>query len=178
MCDLHHSTAANGNQQSRAGLADEDRVVCYCDYDKIQGDYTSCNRTISIWTDIPFDIRYEEAALDSLDIARFIVETVEDKKAEDILLLDLRPDTVLADFFILCNANSDRQLRAMAENVREAVKERFGKLPLSMEGTPESGWILIDYADVVVHLFLEEERDYYALEQLWMQEGNVLVSIQ
>ena len=66
----------------------------------------------------------------------------------------------------------------MAENVREAVKERFGKLPLSMEGTPESGWILIDYADVVVHLFLEEERDYYALEQLWMQEGNVLVSIQ
>ena len=85
---------------------------------------------------------------------------------------------MLADFFILCNANSDRQLRALAENVREAVKERFGKLPYSVEGTPESGWILMDYADIVLHIFLEEQRDYYGLEHLWMQEGNVMLSIQ
>ena len=84
----------------------------------------------------------------------------------------------MADFFVLCNATNDRQLKALAENVREEVKEKYGIVPYSTEGTAESGWILMDYADVVVHLFLASERDYYALEELWTQEGNVLLSIQ
>jgi len=92
-------------------------------------------------------------------------------------LLDLRPDAIIADFFVLCNGNSDRQLKALIEYVRQDVKETFGKMPFSIEGQAESGWVVMDYADVVVHLFLEEQREYYDLEGLW-QEANVLVSIQ
>ncbi len=116
--------------------------------------------------------------LDTLALARFIVDTVEDKKAEDILLLDLRPDTIVADFFIIANATNERQLKALSDTVREEVKEKFGVVPFSTEGTPHSGWMLLDYSHVVVHLFLEEQREYYRLEDLWMQEGNIMLSIQ
>ncbi len=116
-------------------------------------------------------------SLDSLEFARHIVSVVEDRKAENIVLLDLRPDTVIADFFIICNGTSDRQLRALSEYVRESVKENYGKLPFSVEGAAESGWVLMDYGFVVVHLFLEEKRRYYDLEGLW-RTANVLVSIQ
>ncbi len=115
--------------------------------------------------------------LDSLDLARFIVDVVEDKKAEDIVLLDLRPDIVIADFFVIANGNSDRQLKALAEHVREGVKERFQKLPFSVEGTSDSGWVLMDYGDVIVHLFLETKRRYYDLEGLW-RGAHVLLNIQ
>lgn len=106
------------------------------------------------------------------------MDTLEDKKAENIVLLDLRPDTIIADFFIICNGNSDRQLRALVDHVRTGVKERGGKLPFSVEGTPESGWMLMDYGDIIVHLFLERQRQYYDLEGLWRKEANVLLSIQ
>jgi ribosome-associated protein len=103
---------------------------------------------------------------------------VEDKKAEDIMLLDLRPDAVIADFFVIANGNSDRQLRALVENVREAVKTTCTRLPFAVEGTSESGWVLMDYGDVIIHLFLEEKRNYYDLEGLWREESNILLSIQ
>jgi ribosome-associated protein len=102
---------------------------------------------------------------------------VEDKKAENIVLLDLRPDIVIADFFVICNGNSDRQLRALVDYVREGIKEQFNRLPFSVEGSADSGWVLMDYGDVVVHLFTEPKRRYYDLEGLWKQ-ANVLVSIQ
>lgn len=102
---------------------------------------------------------------------------IEDKKAENIILLDIRPKTVIADYFIIANGNSDRQLKALAEYVRDGVKEKFQTLPYSVEGKSESGWILMDYGFVVVHLFLESKRHYYDLEGLW-QEANLLLSIQ
>lgn len=105
------------------------------------------------------------------------MDVVEDKKAEAITLLDLRPDAIIADFFIICNGNSDRQLKALADNVREAVKERYAKLPFSVEGAADSGWVLMDYGDVIVHLFLEEKRLFYDLEGLW-RSAHVLLSIQ
>lgn len=105
------------------------------------------------------------------------MNVVEDKKAEDIVLLDLRPDAIIADFFVICTGNSDRQLRALAENVRESVKENYNKLPHSVEGAAESGWVLMDYGDIVVHLFQEEKRLYYDLEGLW-RNAHVLLSIQ
>jgi ribosome-associated protein len=116
--------------------------------------------------------------LESLELARFIVEVVEDKKAEEIVLLDLRPNAVIADFFILCNGNSDRQLKALMDNVREQVKEKHQILPYATEGTAESGWVLMDYGDVIVHLFAEEKRIYYDLEGLWRADASVLLSIQ
>lgn len=107
-----------------------------------------------------------------------MVEIVEDNKAAAITLLDLRPDVVMADFFVLCNGTSDRQLRALIDYVRVGVKERFGLLPFSVEGTPESGWVLMDYSTVVLHLFLAEKRQYYDLEELWKHESSVILSIQ
>jgi ribosome-associated protein len=107
-----------------------------------------------------------------------MVNALEDKKAENIVLLDLRPDTIIADFFIICNGTSDRQLKALAEHVRLITKENFQRLPFSVEGTPESGWMLMDYGDIIVHLFRQEEREYYDLEGLWREEANVLLSIQ
>lgn len=92
-------------------------------------------------------------------------------------MLDLRPDAIIADYFVICTGNSDRQLRALADNVREQVKETYGKLPASVEGTPDSGWMLMDYGDTVVHLFQEEKRRYYDLEGMW-RGAHVLLQIQ
>lgn len=110
-------------------------------------------------------------------MARHIVDVVDDKKAEDIILLDLRPDAIIADFFVICTGNSDRQLKALADYVRVAIKERYERLPFSVEGTAESGWVLMDYGDIVVHLFLESKRLFYDLQGLW-SNSHVLLSIQ
>lgn len=92
-------------------------------------------------------------------------------------MLDLRPDAIIADFFVICTGNSDRQIKALAEGVRLAIKEKYNRLPISVEGKGESGWVLMDYGDVLVHVFGEEEREFYNLEGFWNQ-ANVLVSIQ
>ncbi|MBN8594994.1 MAG: ribosome silencing factor [Anaerolineae bacterium] len=118
-----------------------------------------------------------EAPLDSLEFAQHIVNVLNDKKATDILLLDLRPDAILADFFVIATGTSDRQLRALADYVREGTKEHYNKLPLSVEGTSDSGWVLMDYGDVIVHLFIEAKREYYDLEGLW-REANILLNIE
>ncbi len=115
--------------------------------------------------------------LDSLTIAHQVVDVLDENKAENIVLLDLRPDTVIADFFVICTATSDRQIRALVDYVREGVREKFDRSPFSSEGTPESGWQLLDYGDVVVHIFQDEQRRYYDLEGLWHQ-ANVMVKIQ
>lgn len=103
---------------------------------------------------------------------------VEDKKAEDIVLLDLRPDAIIADFFVVCTGNSDRQLKALIDNIRESVKEDYHLLPYATEGKAESGWVLMDYGIVVVHIFLEEKRNFYDLEGLWRAESKVMLTIQ
>jgi ribosome-associated protein len=84
---------------------------------------------------------------------------------------------IIADFFVICTGNSDRQIKAVAEGVRMAIKEKYNRLPVSVEGESTSGWVLMDYGDVLVHIFGEEEREFYDLEGFWKQ-ANVLVSIQ
>jgi ribosome-associated protein len=106
------------------------------------------------------------------------VDTLEENKATDIVLLDLRPDSSLADFFVVCTGNSDRQIRALTENIRQAIKEQTKVLPFNVEGTAESGWMLMDYSSVVVHVFHAEQRDYYDLEGFWSKVAHVLLSIQ
>lgn len=117
-------------------------------------------------------------ALETIELARHIVNVVEDNKAEDIVLLDLRPDVVIADFFVLCTGNSDRQIRALIEKVREDLKEKYKLIPHSVEGKAESGWMLIDYGEVVLHVFSANQRKYYDLEGMWRSVGSVLLSIQ
>lgn len=93
-------------------------------------------------------------------------------------MLDLRPDAIVADFFVILSGNSDRQLKALIDYLRVGVKEETNKLASSVDGTAESGWVVMDFGDVVVHMFLEEKRQYYDLEGLWSAESNVLLSIQ
>ncbi len=114
----------------------------------------------------------------SLELAHQIVELAEDRKAEDILLLDLRPDNIIADFFIICSGDNERHLRALTENVRLDIKERYQKLPFTNEGTAENGWVVMDYGDVVAHFFSPEKRDYYQLEELWDAASKVMLRIQ
>jgi ribosome-associated protein len=81
------------------------------------------------------------------------------------------------DYFVFCNGSSDRQLKSLQESVLESVKKEFRATPWSKEGSGEAEWILLDYGDVIVHLFSPEKRAFYDLEGLW-QEGKVLLQIQ
>jgi ribosome-associated protein len=108
-----------------------------------------------------------------LDLARRIVELAEDKKAADIVLLDLGGLTTMADAFVICSGGSERQLGAIAEGIVEGLRDT-GVKPLGREGTPESHWILLDYGDVIVHVFTPPERDYYQLERHWGAARTVL----
>lgn len=113
---------------------------------------------------------------DGAEIARQIVEAVEDRKASDIVMLDIRSISTIADYFVLANGDSERQLRALLNAVENRLSEE-GLEPHHVEGSPESGWILMDYLDVLVHLFSPAEREYYRLEQLW-EDAQVIVHIQ
>jgi len=99
---------------------------------------------------------------------KVIINAIQDKKGENIVSLDLRkiPEAV-SDFFIICQASNNNQLRAIADNVEKEVKEKCGENPFKHEGRQAEQWILIDYVDVVVHVMLPEPRKFYQLEELW-----------
>ena len=121
--------------------------------------------------------RRGEAVLDQQEqLARHIVDVLEENRATQITLLDLRPDTIIADFFVICTATSERQIRALVGYVRSSIRDRQQQFPASIEGSHDSGWQLLDYGSVVVHVFLAEVRRYYDLEGLW-REANVMVNI-
>ena len=96
-----------------------------------------------------------------------MVELVEDKQAADIVLLDIRPISIVADYFVICSGNSERQLNALTRDITDTLKREAQVSPLHSEGDPSSGWVLLDYSDVVVHVFAPREREYYRLEELW-----------
>lgn len=89
-----------------------------------------------------------------------------EKKAVDLLLLDVQGVSSVADYFLLCSGRSTTHVRTIADAIRGALKAD-GVRPLHAEGEPESGWMLLDYGDVLMHVFLEDTRAYYALERLW-----------
>jgi ribosome-associated protein len=101
---------------------------------------------------------------------------LEDKKGEDILLLDIREVASFADFFVICSGTSDRMLNALADAAIEATRKTY-QLKGRLEGRPEDGWLLVDFGDVVLHLFSPDKRGYYHLEELW-NKGKVLLRLQ
>lgn len=105
-----------------------------------------------------------------------LVDTIVDKKGSDILLLDIREHAVFADYFLICNGDNDRQLRALADNVTQNAKDE-DILAGGIEGEASSGWVLVDFGDLVVHLFSPEKRNYYSLEDIW-DEARVVMHIQ
>lgn len=89
-----------------------------------------------------------------------------DKKARDVLVMDMREVFILTDFFVICSGNTDRQVASIQESVERKLAER-GVKPVRREGEQHRRWVLLDYIDIVVHIFRQEERDYYEIERLW-----------
>ena len=115
----------------------------------------------------------EKTALQSAEYARLAVDVAADKLAADILMLDIRGVASFADFFVILSTESQRQLAAVAGDIEEAL-EGQGAVLHHREGTQDSGWVLLDFGDVIVHIFGAEEREYYQLERLWGQAQEVV----
>jgi ribosome-associated protein len=97
-----------------------------------------------------------------------------EKKAKDLIILSVREFSAFADYFIICSGTSDRQVRAVAAAIRESLKKE-GILPLGVEGEDSGRWILLDYDDVIIHVFLESARTFYDLEKLWSEATRMAV---
>ncbi len=111
-----------------------------------------------------------------MELAHIIVDALEDKKGEDIVLLDIQKAEAFTDYFVICTGTSDRMLDALADSVLEAGKQQAG-LNGRREGPAMAGWIVLDFGGLVVHLFAPEQREFYRLEELW-NRGKVLLRLQ
>lgn len=104
----------------------------------------------------------------SRTLSEVIVKGMQEKKATDIVVMDLRKvRNAVADFFVICSGNSDKQLDAIADSVDEEVYKTLDENPWHTEGKNNKEWMLLDYIDVVVHIFRKDKREFYALEKLW-----------
>lgn len=99
------------------------------------------------------------------DLARSVVKAVADKKAENIVVLDISPLSVIADYFIICHGNNERQVQAIVTEIRETAHQQG--YSVRIEGAEEGRWVLVDLNEVVVHVFHKEDRDFYNIERLW-----------
>lgn len=100
-------------------------------------------------------------------LALAAAEAASDKKASDVRILDLGDLLGITDYFVLVSATNERQLASLTEEVERQLKERLGRAPRRREGQRDTGWMLLDYGDIVVHAFTEEQRRFYDLERLW-----------
>ena len=108
-----------------------------------------------------------------LAMAHKVVDLASDKKASDIVLLDVRGQTTMTDYFVICSGASDRQLNAIAGGIVDGLKED-GDPPLSREGDASSHWLLVDFGGVIVHVMSKPEREFYQLEKLWADASLLL----
>ena len=111
--------------------------------------------------------------LEGIEVARKAVEAASDKQASDIVLLDVDRICSFASYFVICSGESARQITAIHEAIEDALKEE-GIRPHHREGDLDSGWLLIDFGDVIVHIFAPAEREYYQLDELWSQAVPVV----
>lgn len=101
-------------------------------------------------------------------LSEVVVRGMQEKKASDIVIMDLRDvKNAVADYFILCSGNSDTQIDAIADSVDEQVYKELSQNPWHTEGKNNKEWLLIDYVDVVAHIFKKDKREFYSLEELW-----------
>ena len=103
----------------------------------------------------------------SEQLAAVIAAYADDKKAQEIVELDLREVVDYTDFFVICSGGSDRQVKAIHDAIHAGCKAEHGLLPARVEGLARAQWVLMDYLDVVVHVFMPDVREYYSLERLW-----------
>jgi ribosome-associated protein len=110
---------------------------------------------------------------DSKDVAIAAARASSDKQADDVVILDVHELIVITDFFVICSAGNRRQVKTVIENVEERLRDQLGVRPVRREGEADAGWWLLDYIDVVVHVFGTDERSYYDLERLWRDAPRV-----
>ena len=110
----------------------------------------------------------EKEAISSLELSDLVVKGMLEKKASEVLVMDLRGvKSAVADFFVICSGNSDTQIDAISDSIEEQVFKNCKQNPWKREGRQNKEWVLIDYVDVVAHIFNKEKRTYYGLEELW-----------
>lgn len=105
--------------------------------------------------------------MQAAELVREIARYASDKKAHDVVELDLREVVGYTDYFLVCSGNTPRQAKAIHDAILEGLKHEHEMLPRRVEGTPDGGWILMDYLDVVAHIFTPQAREFYRLENLW-----------
>lgn len=127
-------------------------------------------------TDVVREISTENIIIQSRELALAIADVITDTPATDTRVIDIHELTTIADFFVICSGENERQLRAISRTLIDELGKRDIP-PLHIEGEPSSGWILLDFADVMVHVFDQELRSFYDLEERW-STAPVVVSIQ
>ena len=114
-----------------------------------------------------FSTEHPQKTPDSEKLTRHITEGLLEKKGREVKVLNVSELTTLTDYFVVCHGTSDTQIRALANSVIDTVKKSTGENPWQMEGMDSRNWIIIDYVNVVVHIFNEEKRDFYGIERMW-----------
>ena len=109
----------------------------------------------------------DEKTADTQALIDCITEALLEKKARDVVLLDVRELTTLTDYFIICHGTSETQIKALAENVDDQTREKLNEKVWKMEGLDARRWIILDFVNVVVHIFNEEKRNFYGIERMW-----------
>lgn len=115
----------------------------------------------------------EEKEISSYKFASIIARILDDKLAKDITILNISNVSVLADYFVICSADTNTQVKALTESVRERIKHLFDRIPCGSENDMKNRWNLLDYGDVIVHILHREERETYAIEKFWSHAFKV-----
>ncbi|MEM7769470.1 MAG: ribosome silencing factor [Cyanobacteria bacterium P01_E01_bin.6] len=131
-------------------------------FDRINTDLTSTQQTVQ-----PTPITIDSSDESSLNLAIAIAQGADERKADNIVLLNVEEVSYLADYFVVMTGFSKVQVRAIAGAIEQNVEDKFGRSPLHIEGLSEGTWVLIDYGNVIAHIFTPTERDFYGLEAFW-----------
>ena len=111
----------------------------------------------------------------SKEMVKLAVQALQDKKGEDVKIIDIREISVLADYFVIASGSNGNQVQAMADNVEEMLG-KAGYVSAQIEGYDSANWILMDYKDIIVHIFCREDRLFYELERIW-RDGKTVVDV-
>ncbi|SDQ48136.1 ribosome-associated protein [Virgibacillus subterraneus] len=114
--------------------------------------------------------------MDNKEIIQLIANACDDKRAEDIVALDMQDVSLMTDYFLICHGSNERQVQAIARSIKDSMEEE-GIIIKRLEGYEQARWILVDLGDIVCHVFHKEERSYYNLERLWGDASKVEISV-
>jgi len=103
-----------------------------------------------------------------MQLLQTAIKAIKDKKGNNIVSLEFLPEqSSVCDYFVICEAESDRQVKAISKSIQDTIREELGQKPIHLEGMDNANWVLLDYFDVIIHVFQREAREFYALEKLW-----------